>query len=85
MNQTSKDTIEFCLEFIKGNVNNASQRTMCRTWVATAIDTVKKEKISSEDFVIGELTAMDDYLSGKNASLTSVDVLTKIDTVLQLI
>lgn len=85
MNETSKSTIEFCLEFIKNNVDNASQRTMCRTWTATAIKVLKDDGPNSADYAISELEQVDDYLSGKNSKMTSVDVLTKLSTITQLI
>ena len=85
MNTSSKDTIMFCLQFIKDNFEEASQRTMCRTWLKTATDTIAKENVGSSDFVINELKDIDGYLSGANASMTSVDVLTKLDTIFQLL
>lgn len=85
MKESSKATIEFCLDFIKSNVDTTSQQNMCRTWISTAIKTLKEENIGSADFAISELEQIDDYFSGKNASMTSVDVITKVDTVTQLI
>lgn len=82
---TSLNTIHFCLQFIKDNVDEASQRTMCRTWLKTAIDTIKQENLGSADFIINELSEIDQYLSGANGSMTSVDVITKLDTVSQLL
>ena len=85
MNTSSIDTINFCLQFIRDNVDEASQRTMCRTWLKTAIDTFKSDDSGSTDFIISELEQIDQYLSGANGSMTSVDVLTKLDTVKQLL
>ncbi len=85
MDSASLNTIHFCLQFIKDNANEASQRTMCRTWLKTAVDTIKKDNQGSTDFVISELDAIDKFLSGASTSMTSVDVLTKLDTVNQLL
>jgi len=85
MNDSSRSTLEFCLEFVKGHADSASQRTQCRTWIKTAITTVKSEDLGAADFIISELSAIDNYLSGADGSMTSVDVLTKIDTVMQLL
>lgn len=85
MNDASRSTIDFCLKFILENVDVASQRTQCRTWLTTAISTIKNEKIGAEDFVLSELKMIDQYLSGASGSMTSVDVLTKLDTVKQLL
>ena len=85
MNSSSKDTINFCLSFIKDNFDEASQRTMCRTWLKTAVTTIKAENLGSGDFIISELIAIDQYLSGANSSMTPVDVTTKLDTVNQLL
>lgn len=82
---TSLNTIHFCLQFIRDNVDEVSQRTMCRTWLKTALDTIKQENIGSTDFIVSELEDIDSYLSGANSSMTSVDVLTKLDTVNQLL
>lgn len=85
MNTSSLDTVNFCLSFVRDNVDEASQRTMCRTWLKTAMDTIKKDHEGNTDFIITELEAIDSYLSGANGSMTSVDVLTKLDTVNQLL
>jgi len=85
MNTSSLDTVMFCLQFIKDNFDEASQRTMCRTWLKTATDTIQKENLGSGDFVINELKDIDQYLSGASASMTSVDVLTKLDTIFKLL
>ncbi len=82
MDPSSRNTVEFCLQFIKNNVDEASQRTMCRTWIKTAMNTLASE---SNDFVISELESIDKYFSGADAGMTSVDVLTKVDTVSQLL
>jgi len=85
MSTQSIDTINFCLQFIRDNVDEHSQRTMCRTWLKTAIDTVRNDQIGSVDFIVSELEQIDHYLSGASGSMTSVDVLTKLDTVKQLL
>lgn len=84
MNSTARDTMNFCLNFIKMNVDEASQKTQCRTWVKMAIDTIGKEDIGAKDYIISELDAIDRYLSGADGSMTTVDVRNKIDTVYQL-
>lgn len=85
MNETSKSTLNFCLDFIQTNIDAASHRTQCRSWLATAIATVKEASLSSEDFIVAELNAVDRYLSGASTSMTSVDVTNKLDTVRQLL
>jgi len=85
MNPASLDTINFCLNFIKDNFDEASQRTMCRTWLKTAIQTLNSEDLGSTDFITSELNAIDQYLSGASTTMTSVDVITKLDTVNQLL
>lgn len=85
MSPASLDTVNFCLKFIQENFDEASQRTMCRTWLKTAIDTINSEGLGSADFITAELNAIDQYLSGASTSLTSVDVLTKLDTAKQLL
>jgi len=85
MSPTSLDTINFCLNFINENFDEASQRTMCRTWVKTAIQTINAEDLGSAGFITTELNAIDQYLSGASTSMTSVDVITKIDTIKQLL
>lgn len=85
MNSSSKNTFDFCLQFVKINFEDLSQRTQCRTWIKTAITTISSSNIGAKDYVISELQAIDGYLSGANAGMTSVDVLTKIDTIVQLV
>jgi len=85
MNPSSLDTINFCLNFIRDNFDEASQRTMCRTWLKTAVQTLNSEDLGSADFITSELNAIDQYLSGASTTMTSVDVITKLDTVNQLL
>lgn len=85
MNSSSKNTFEFCLQFVKINFEDVSQRTQCRTWIKTAINTISNEDIGAKDFIISELSSIDGYLSGADNKMTSVDVLTKVDTVTQLL
>ncbi len=82
MDLSTKNTIDFCLQFIKNNVDEASQRTMCRTWIKTAITTLSS---GGNDFVITELESIDKFFSGADGKMTSVDVLTKVDTILQIL
>lgn len=81
---SSQNTFNFCLQFIKDNVNEASQRTMCRTWLKTAITTLDDAKLSSSGFMINELEAIDTFFSGANGSMTSNDVMSKLQTVKQI-
>lgn len=84
MNSTTKDTINFCLQFIRINSDNVSQKTQCRTWTKMAIETMAKEDIGSRDFIISELEAIDRYLSGADGKMTTVDVMNKVETISQL-
>lgn len=85
MNHSSKSTIDFCIQFIEGHFTDASQITSCRSWLKTCIDTIKKEQLGSEYFIISELEAIDAYLSGANSKLTSADIYTKLNTVKQIL
>lgn len=85
MNPSSLDTVNFCLNFIKNNFDEASQRTMCRTWLKTAIQTLNSENLGSVDFITSELNTIDQYLSGASSTMTAVDIITKLDTVNQLL
>lgn len=79
MDQTTKDTIVFCFDFVKNNYNEQSQNVQCRNWLAMAIDLVDKSDLSAKDFVIGSLKEIDGYLSGSNSQATSNTVLEKLD------
>lgn len=81
MDQTTKDTIYFCLDFVKNNHNETSQNVQCRNWIKMAIDLIEKSGIGISDFMVSNLKEADGYFSGTNSSATSNTVLDKIDMV----
>ena len=46
MDQTTKDTIYFCLDFVKNNCSAQSQNVQCRNWIKMAMDLVSKSDLS---------------------------------------
>lgn len=82
MDQTSKSTLNFCIEFLKNNFNEHSQVSMCLVWLKQAIEILEKEtEFSSAGFIESELGAIEKYLTGKDTSSISAD----IDSKLQMI
>ncbi len=85
MNQTDKDMVYFCLDFIKNNVTVQSQNVQCRNWLKIASDLIEKSDLGSAGFIVSNLKEADGYFSGVNASATSNTVLEKIDLVKSLL
>lgn len=81
MEQSQKDMIIFCLDFVKNNLGEQSQNVQCRNWLKTAIDTLESSNLSSAGFMIGNLKEVDGYFSGSNSSATSNTVLDKLEMV----
>lgn len=81
MDQSSKDTLLFCIEFVKNNMREHSQNAMCRTWLKTATDILDRQSdLGSADYIKSELSAVDNWLSGKDGTSTSEDMATKLQT-----
>ena len=85
MEQSNKDMVLFCLDFVKNNVSVQSQNVQCRNWLKMAMDEIGKSGFSSSDFVISNLMEVDGYFSGQNARATVNTVYDKIDLVKTLI
>lgn len=82
IDSSSKNTLSFCLDFIKANFLEHSQTTMCKTWLKTIVDILdKNSEISSVGFIKSELSAIDGFLSGGSTSLTSNDIYSKIEMI----
>lgn len=79
MDQTTKDTIVFCFDFVKNNFSEQSQNVQCRNWLAMAVDLVDKSDLGAKDFIIANLKEVDGYLSGSNSRATANTVLDKLD------
>lgn len=78
MDQSTKDMIFFCLEFVRNNLYEQSQNVQCRTWIKTATDLIEKSGLDSSDFMILNLHAIDGYFSGTDSMSTSNHVIEKI-------
>lgn len=85
MDQSSKDMVLFCLEFVKNNVSVQSQNVQCRNWIKTAKDIIGKSNLSSSDFMMSALDEADGYFSGVNISATTNTVIDKIKMVESLL
>ncbi|WP_430885744.1 hypothetical protein [Fusibacter sp. JL216-2] len=86
MDQSKKDTLNFCIEFIKNNFREHSQVSMCLVWVKQAVDILDASpEISSAGFIVNELSAIEKYLTGSDTSSTSEDINGKLQMIEQLI
>ncbi|MCT4633160.1 MAG: hypothetical protein N4A76_10510 [Firmicutes bacterium] len=86
MNQADKNTLNFCVEFIKGNFSEHSQVSMCLVWLKQAIDIIEKETdLSSGAFILGGLKEIEAYLTGKDGSSSSRDIISKIEMIESLV
>ena len=85
MDQSSKDMILFCLDFVKNNYGEQSQNVQCRNWIAMAIDLLEKSTLSSSGFMVMNLKEADGYFSGANGSATANTVMEKIEMVKALL
>lgn len=79
MDQTSKNTLSFCIEFIKTNYREHSQVSMCLVWIKQATEILgKATELSSAGFIESELAAIEKYLTGKDKSSTTADIDSKV-------
>ncbi|MDH8677833.1 hypothetical protein QE109_06725 [Fusibacter bizertensis] len=85
MDQTTKDTIYFCLDFVKNNYSAQSQNVQCRNWIKMAMDLVSKSDLPTSDFIVANLKEADDYFSGVNGNATSNTLFEKIEMVKTLL
>ncbi len=86
MDQSSKDTLNFCMEFIESNFTVHSQISMCLVWTKQAVDILNKSpEISSAGFIVNELSAIEKYLTGSDTSSTSQDIHSKLDMIKTLL
>lgn len=85
MDQSSKDMVLFCLDFVKNNYGEHSQNVQCRNWIATAIGLLEKSTLSSSGFMVMNLKEADGYFSGANSSATANTVIEKIEMVKTLL
>lgn len=85
MDQTTKDTIIFCLDFVKNNFSAQSQNVQCRNWLAMAINLVDTSNLAAKDFIIANLKEVDGYFSGSNSRATANTVIEKLELVRTLL
>jgi len=82
MDQSTKDTLTFCIEFVKNNFREHSQVSMCLVWIKQAIEILDKAtEVSSAGFISNELSSIEKYLTGSDSSSTSEDVISKIQMI----
>lgn len=82
MNQADRNTLDFCIEFIKNNFGERSQTSMCLVWLKQAVDLLEKEvDFSSGGFIVNELNVIEAYITGKDTSSTSSDINSKIQMI----
>lgn len=86
MDQSKKDTLNFCVEFIRNNYREHSQVSMCLVWVKQAVEILEgAPEVSSAVFIINELQAVEKYLTGSDSSSTSTDIDSKLQMVETLV
>ena len=81
MDQSAKDMIYFCMEFVKNNVYEQSQNVQCRTWLKMAIDIIEQNALEGGEFMVSNLKSADAYFSGADGTLTSNNVIEKVKMV----
>jgi len=82
MDQSTKDTLKFCIEFVKNNFREHSQVSMCLVWIKQATDILDKAtEVSSAGFISNELSSVEKYLTGSNSSSTYEDIISKIQMI----
>jgi hypothetical protein len=86
MDQTEMNTLAFCIEFSKNNLNAASEVTMCRVWLKNAIEILNKNiDLGSAAYMKSELESIDKWLAGGDSRSTSNDIFSKLKTVESLL
>ncbi len=86
MDQSTKDTLVFCIDFIENNFREHSQISMCLVWTKQAKDILEKApEVSSAGFIMNELSSVEKYLTGSDTSSTTQDIISKLDMVKTLV
>ena len=85
MEQSSLDTIQFCLEFVKNNYSSQSQNVQCRNWLKMVMQLLEDGGHPNKDFIIMNLMEVDGYFSGANSKATSNTIFDKIELVKSLL
>ena len=85
MNQSDKDMVYFCLDFVRNNLGEQSQNVQCRNWLKVACDLIEKSDLGSADFMVSNLKEADQYFYGSSTSATTNTVREKIDLVKSLL
>lgn len=81
MDQSAKDMIYFCMEFVRNNVYEQSQNVQCRTWLKMAIDIIEQNALEGGEFMVSNLKSADAFFSGVDGTLTSNNVIEKVKMV----
>jgi hypothetical protein len=84
MDETQRNTLDFCFTYVLDHLESTSQNNQCRKWLGEAMKIIEKENLDAGPMILSELSAADDFLSGKALNMTSVDARTKIDTAQKL-
>lgn len=80
--QSEKNTFNFCVDFVKNHFREHSQVSMCLVWIKQAVDILEKApEISSGVFIINELKAVEKYLTGSDSASTSEDIASKLQMI----
>ncbi len=78
MDQSNKDMVFFCLEFVKNNVYEQSQNVQCRIWIKNAVEIIEKSSLENADFLVLNLHAVDAFFSGHDSSSTTNNIIDKV-------
>jgi len=82
IDDSNKNTLAFCIEFIRTHFREHSQQAQCRTWLKTAISILENApEVSSGNFIISEMTDIDKWLAGSDSKSTSEDMFSKLDMI----
>lgn len=85
MDQSSRDMVLFCLEFVRNNVSEQSQNVQCRNWIKKAQELIRNSQVDSFEFMIMTLDEADRFFSGVDQSATTNTVLEKLKLVESLL
>lgn len=86
MTNEDKNTLTFCIDFTKNNFREHSQVSMCQVWLKKAVDIINADpSISSANFIINEISAVNKYLTGSDTSSTSETIYAKLGMIETLI
>lgn len=61
MDDTIRNTLDFCFTYILDHLETISQNHQCRKWLEEAMKIIETENLDAGPMILSELSAVDDF------------------------